>query len=205
MNITNLWSVPIAESMIDIDIDATLHSLKSFAFERNDEINCDYTENKYILNDELFSVVANELKNEYIAYAANVLGYLTSDPFYHMDIKTSWGIRMNPGDHASRHYHAYSLVSGILYLNVDSSNRVVFHTPKNNNSFMRLPINHWNTNNCYEYSMEPEPGKLVLFPSYIDHHTAKNMSNESLHCISFDVGVKGCVGKGTTGEIHIME
>jgi uncharacterized protein (TIGR02466 family) len=206
MNITNLWAVPIAESIIDIDIDRTLEYISNLPYETNDEIHCKYSIDKHLHKDTFLSDVVSKIKSMSDSYASDVLGYDTKSPDYSIDIKTMWGIRMEPHNFATRHYHALSLFSGILYLNVDAdgSNKIRFHTPRNNNGFVRIPCSHWNTFNCIEYSMIPEPGKLILFPSDIDHSTVANMANENLHSIVIDFSVKGVLGKGTTGELSFF-
>ena len=202
MNVTNLWSVPIYQSYIDLDIDGTLEYIKEQAFETDPLGISQYTVNKYVHKDDYMKDIVLKVKEQSKIYIDQVLGYDINND-YSIEIKTSWAARAKPGGYCNRHYHGMSLITGILYLSVDSinkSNKVLFHNPHNSNSYMRLPIAKWNEHNCLVYSVVPEPKKFVLFPSNIDHSTEENTTNENLYSIVFDFNVRGVLGKGSHSE-----
>lgn len=115
----------------------------------------DVTKNTAV--DDFFDRVTFIL-NEY----ANVLGQPE------LKLTNSWAHIQNEGSVIVDHTHPNSKVSGVLYLNTDKeSNNLVF---KNPNPYARLetPL----VSNEFNYSINTIPvenGRLVLFPSWLEH------------------------------------
>lgn len=84
------------------------------------------------------------------------------------------------------HTHYSSLISGVLYLQVDNnSSNITFN---NVNPFLEyLPKKHLTTYTYNKMSFEPTIGKLIVFPSWLPHgsDTELNKSDERI-IISFN-------------------
>ena len=95
-----------------------------------------------------------------------------------------------PNSYNMPHTHPNCLMSGVFYIKVpENSGNIVFTRPE----IESLELSHFNngTNitNPYtntSYSIKPQKGKLILFPSYLSHYVEQNKSNEDRISISFN-------------------
>jgi hypothetical protein len=91
-----------------------------------------------------------------------------------IDIKNCWTVVGKENSFHTPHFHNYGLVSGIstlLYLNVPESN--IENLPENN-LFLIMnsgPNNEFYNSNPKIISINPEVGKLLIFPDWIIHGT----------------------------------
>lgn len=202
MIVTGIFSTPIAETILDIDTKCVLEYVKSLPFENTDDGCCSYSSSKKIFNDHFFFDLKNQIKNCGDSYANQVLGFDTSLDFT-FDIKTSWIIKMEPGNFVNSHYHGQSIFTGIVYLSVDpnGSNKLELKRPPIKNSFFDFKTINWNIHNCKAYFIKPEVNKLVFFPSEIAHYAHPNKSGETLYCLAFDFVPRGIIAKNTPSEL----
>ncbi len=94
-------------------------------------------------------------------------------------IKEMWVNLLEPGGHQAMHNHANSFVSGIVYLTpVDASSRTVFMKSPGGTDFAfrndhaQMATGPYNAERWI--SPPPEPGDLLLFPSYLLHAVPPN-------------------------------
>jgi len=94
-------------------------------------------------------------------------------------IKEIWGNVLQPGGRQSVHNHANSFISGVLYLTEsDPSAQTVFirslggHDYVFSNVNARTELGPFNADKWI--APAPEPGDLVLFPSYLLHEVPPN-------------------------------
>jgi uncharacterized protein (TIGR02466 family) len=102
------------------------------------------------------------------------------------DIAGAWSVRLNRGGHHVDHVHPEGWLSSAFYVRTPRNESVGgegregwirFGEPGVPTS-PRLEAEHW---------IEPEPGMLVLFPSYIWHGTAPFFSDETRLTCAFDL------------------
>jgi hypothetical protein len=112
-----------------------------------------------------------------------------------LEITECWATRTDRFQRHHVHTHPNSIVSGILYLQGDETTTTNFYYPN---------IWAWTSpvlniikpeNDTLVYSIKPEPGKLVLFPSNIKHGTSSNTINLPRYTIAFNTFMKGSIGK----------
>ena len=94
-------------------------------------------------------------------------------------VKEMWVNVMAPGGHQAVHNHANSFISGIVYLTpIDSATRTVFVKSLGDSGFVfrndHVDSRHGPYSAEKWVSPQPEPGDLVLFPSYLLHEVPKN-------------------------------
>lgn len=202
MNITGIFSTPISETILDIDTKLVLEYVKALPFEKTNNGCCEYSSSKKIFNDPFFYDLKDQIKQHGDFYANQVLGINISTDFV-FDIKTSWSIKMKPGDFADSHYHAQSVFTGIFYLSVDSngSNKLEINRPPKKNPFFEFEYVNWNIHNCNAYHITPEVNKLILFPSEISHTAYVNESAETLYSLVFDFVPRGIIAKNSSSEL----
>ena len=108
-------------------------------------------------------------------------------------ITQSWFNKTVPNKHHHSHMHPNSIISAVLYVegpncptffyNRDSFNNFTFFDKINGNPFTANKVGVVN-----------EPGRLVLFPSYLHHEVDINKGNSDRYSISFNTFVKGDFG-----------
>lgn len=98
-----------------------------------------------------------------------------------------------PGERHHRHHHPNSFVSGVYYLEaVADSGSIVFHRP----GLLELePARLRGTPFTFDQWREaPQTGRLVLFPSRLEHSVDPNRSNRNRLSISFNTMFRGTIG-----------
>lgn len=97
------------------------------------------------------------------------------------DFAGAWSVRLNPGGHHLNHVHPESWLSSAFYVRTPQGEGregwIKFGEPGTPTS-PPLEAEHW---------IRPEPGMLVLFPSYMWHGTAPFSSDETRLTCAFDL------------------
>jgi uncharacterized protein (TIGR02466 family) len=189
-----LWATPIYENYIPVE-DNWVNFVKSEDYKRMASGNGDITKDYYIL--EKLPDLKKEIENHINLFVEKYLKVNKDVSFY---LTNSWIIQHHPNDHAQSHFHTNSLLSGVYYLDV----------PKNSGDirFLRMEQMHYvfpssfNINysentyqNCYDYPIDTTDGKILIFPSHINHGVWKNETNEKRYSLSFNVYARGKVGE----------
>ena len=94
-------------------------------------------------------------------------------------------------DYNVKHAHPHSNISGVYYVTVpEPKAKIWFHDPVHSRYMIELHHDDEKTKNMPEFwsnvHYEPVPGKLILFPSYLEHTVEQNLSNENRISISFN-------------------
>ena len=100
-------------------------------------------------------------------------------------LKEMWVNIMNTGGHQAQHNHANSFISGVVYLTpTHPGSQTVFMKSPGGTDFL-FKNDHQGTDPT-EYSADkwvspaPEPGDLVLFPSYLLHAVPPNQGERRI-------------------------
>jgi uncharacterized protein (TIGR02466 family) len=100
-------------------------------------------------------------------------------------IKEMWVNVLETGGYQTRHNHANSFVSGVIYLTTchPSSNTVFLKAPGGmdyvfNNANARSKLGPYNAGKWI--SPDPTPGDLLLFPSYLLHEVPVNAGSRRI-------------------------
>lgn len=110
--------------------------------------------------------------------------------FEGLRICTSWANCAQRGEKHQAHYHKNSLVSGIYYLTTEGHGNTIF---------TGLDLWHHNLfsvyNNLFERSEEtPKKGKLVVFPSLVEHEVCPHRDDDPRYTIAFNAFPFGKMG-----------
>ena len=85
----------------------------------------------------------------------------------HVEIQNVWSNIQHAGSRLKEHTHPDSIISGVLYLNVDETCKLYFHNP---NPYMFWVDKRKATFYNYGYHWIPvENCQLVLFPAWLKH------------------------------------
>ena len=122
-------------------------------------------------------------------YAYEVLQIKKSNKFY---ITQSWSNINQPGTGHHKHWHTNSLISGVFYI-IGEPCPIIFENA-NFGAFGRgnqVEYEEYNVYNTQNWWIENTQGKLVLFPSLLDHFVPENETETSRMSLSFNTWIEG--------------
>ena len=95
----------------------------------------------------------------------------------------SWITVQRPGEHVVVHNHINSDLSGVFYIKANKDSGILF---------LRNPLQQFNYTKLFKrpakpVQVEPVEGKIVLWPSFIDHGVEKNNTKEDRIAIAFNL------------------
>jgi oxalate decarboxylase/phosphoglucose isomerase-like protein (cupin superfamily) len=88
---------------------------------------------------------------------------------------------IEPGHGARWHWHPWGWLSGIFYLQTSVGGELVLHPPTQQVNIRQSWFN--------SYEILPEPGDLVIFPSYLGHEVLMHQGPGTRLCLPFDLYV----------------
>lgn len=126
--------------------------------------------------------------------AATIAGSLNIRADRKFSVETFW-ININP-KHAynALHDHPQSLLSGVYYVQVDDkSGKLRFRDPRAGKRMSPWPVaegkesdqRHWD-----RVSYKPVAGRLIMFPSWLEHDVEANLSENERISISFNMNLR---------------
>ena len=108
-----------------------------------------------------------------------------------VNIKNIWAIINEKNAWNQKHHHSNSDLSAAYYVSAhENCGNIVFYDPRpapvHNHPISKTA----NKLNATVNSIKPEPGMLVLFPSYLEHSVNPNLSNKKRIVISFNISLE---------------
>ena len=148
------------------------------------------SDNNYILNSSELKNLKQELDEIVKDYFKKVISIDEKASPY---ITQSWLNWTSENEFHHRHSHSNSIVSGVLYIDVDEKqDKINFFKNENCQIYIReKEPNIFNTNNV---SLVVKNGLIVLFPSYLDHAVDVKKGNNVRISLAFNTFVKGIIG-----------
>lgn len=191
MNVTNIFTSVVAHDYLDIDIE----QLKKFCYSEKRN-----TEGRVLSNyggwqSQDYSLNHPELQE--IASALNLrMNQLLPDLGFKnkYSVTNSW-ININGKNDFNRpHLHGASTLAAVFYVTAPpDSGRLVLRNPTQNHVFCidEKFVEEWNEINSFTWEIEPEIGKLVIFPAWIDHYTMPNLTDDDRISLAFNILIHG--------------
>ena len=106
-------------------------------------------------------------------------------------ISNMWAIINTKGSLNQKHHHSNSDISAAYYVEAhDNCGDIVFYDPRPARVYKHPIATESNDLNATVNSVKPEPGLLVLFPSYLEHSVKPNMSDKKRIVISFNLSLE---------------
>ena len=101
-----------------------------------------------------------------------------------------WSIINKKGTFNTSHNHPGSYLSAAYYVKAPNEcGDIHFFDPNEIKKFNSPPIENPTDLSTSGFSIKPEEGNLLLFPSYLYHDVGKNLSDEDRIVISFNVSI----------------
>jgi|TARA_R110000824_G_scaffold224266_1_gene411957 uncharacterized protein (TIGR02466 family) len=148
------------------------------------------SKDSYILNNKELDNLNKELLKKIKDYFNKVLSSTKDVEPY---ITQSWLNYTEKGQYHHKHAHPNSIISGIFYINADKKNdKVIFF--KNHYQQIKLNVINYNNWNSETWCFPVETGKVMLFPSSLNHMVETKKGTNTRISLSFNVFVKGNLG-----------
>ena len=186
MEVTSLFSIPIYDHQYDEDLgDLESECTKRSTLDSGQVLTNfgGWQSNNIFSDDDFFSEFILEIEKQANNFAKEI------EINQSLKLTNLW-ININGyKDFNLRHTHESSIISGVFYVKVpDKSSKITFYHPA-----FKLMMREWNINmkhNHYTssvWSITPQKGRLLLFPSWLEHEVSPNLSQESRISISFNI------------------
>ena len=137
---------------------------------------------------------AKRFVNVGMAATYEVLDFLRYK-FDDVQMTSFWFNVSRPGYSHRNHVHPNNILSGVYYLKTSPDcGDIVFDDPRPQANVLLPDAKEVTTFNSHSYSVTPEAGQLVMFPSWLAHRVAVNRSKSERISLSFNVMIRGEYG-----------
>lgn len=190
--ILELFPTPVYTTILPIEFSSVIPFLDNQDMNtQSDEVNYGRrSRDSYILSKPECVGLANFILERVKDFADNILLYDYDD----YKLSQSWISHKEPGQHHTMHTHPNSLISGVFYYGKVEENTpaIRFHKTLGSTNVSYISPNTkadkrsskfaWET-----FSINCEPGLLLLFPSYLNHSVPLN-ETKSVRCsLAFNI------------------
>jgi len=172
---TPLLIVPYEES-----IDKELAFLKTISY-REQQQNGNYrSDDSYLLRNEEFKNIKTFLSDSVNKFTENVM-----QSKQRLVITQCWANRNPKGSKHHEHVHPNSIVSGVMYFQINEKLPPI-QFAKANQDGMKLNPEKYNNVNSESFMLPCKTGELILFPSSLKHSVPINQGDEDRISVSFN-------------------
>ena len=106
-------------------------------------------------------------------------------------IEAMWAIINNKGSFNIQHNHPNAFLSSAYYVKYpEKSGNIKFYDPREQKNIRYPKIKKFGELSAPTIELTPKEGDLLIFPSYLYHSVAKNLSEEDRIIVSFNVDIK---------------
>ena len=130
-----------------------------------------------------FNIVSFEQElNLHIKRYLSQIGFVLH-PKMSYRIGASWMTLSRKGNYGHIHSHGASDISGVYYFKTNSNDGDLFFETPNKLLTSSFCFNHMHSRAYYK----PEPGKLLLFPGWLEHGVQTNTTDHERVSVSFNI------------------
>lgn len=105
-----------------------------------------------------------------------------------LEITGCWANISPPGSPHAIHLHPNNLLSGVYYVKAaPGANAIEFYDPRAQARVIAPKYSEGNLANSPQSSIELAPGRLIVFPAWLEHGVPINRSGQERMSISFDL------------------
>jgi uncharacterized protein (TIGR02466 family) len=146
--------------------------------------------NNFVLRDPALTSLRSFIEDSVSEYFKQ-----TANPKHNVNLRVtqSWCNYSEPGQYHHKHAHPNSYISGVFYLQTNPSDRIYFY--RSGWQQIKLPPAEWNAYNSESWWFEATTGKLILFPSSLEHMVPTVEGDVVRISLSFNTFPIGMVGE----------
>jgi uncharacterized protein (TIGR02466 family) len=189
MNISTVFTSFIACDYLDLDVE----NLKKFSLVEKEKYHGREISNYGGWQSCDYSIDHPELAQLGTVIKQKISDLLPKIGFNNNFTITNCWININEIGHFNiPHTHGFSTLAGVFYITAPSEGgKLILRNPVAAHDFCvnKKTVSDWNEFNSPTWEIEPEINKLVIWPSWIDHYTLPNTSNESRISLAFNISV----------------
>ena len=183
-----LFPTPLLIVPYEQPIDKELEYLKTISY-REQQQNGNYrSDDSYLLRNEEFKDIKNFLGEAVNKFTTNVL-----NSKQRLVITQCWANRNPKGSQHHEHVHPNSIVSGVMYFQINEKLPPISFT-KDRQDGMKLNPEKYNHMNSETFMLPCKPGELILFPSSLRHSVPTNHGEEDRISVSFNTFCIDAIG-----------
>lgn len=126
-------------------------------------------------------------------YKEHILHIKSENEIY---ITQSWANTARTDQFHPKHHHPNSIISGVIFVNGEEGDGLPPLRFHRSHDLVPLAFEHEEINDLNSECkwFIPIQGKLILFPSLVEHDVEKNTSNKDRTTLSFNTFVRGDIG-----------
>lgn len=110
-------------------------------------------------------------------------------------LQCCWATVAFQDDRIEMHQHPNSFITGAFYLDVDEeAEPILFTDPRPQNRVLDIGVDENLRINRKYHTINPKNGRLIIFPSWLEHKVGPNRSEVPRVSIAFNMTVHGDVG-----------
>lgn len=193
-NLYPLFATAIYKNKLDIVLtDLELSAIRELDSSKQ-VLGTQLSTNKFILEKPELRRIKEIVTAEIKEYFNNLMHYE-----FEIYITNSWCNIARHGEGQTLHNHANSIISGVLYLDVNTSQPSITFVNTVPPFLLNMRAMQYNTFNSLEFDIPVENGEIILFPSQCFHYVKSNPTNKDRISIAFNTFVKGDIGVETDG------
>lgn len=144
----------------------------------------------YVLDKKPFSKLKKYILKNLDNYFKKIIDPLENVKPY---ITQSWINYTKPNQYHHQHRHSNSIVSGVLYLDVDVNYDKIFFVNDTHDSIL-IQSKNFNIFNSKNWFFPVKTGELILFPSDTKHYVENKKGENTRISLSFNTFIKGKLG-----------
>ena len=183
-----LFPTPLLIVSYEQPIDKELAYLKTISYRKQQQNGNFRSDDSYLLRNEEFKDIKNFLGEAINKFTTNVL-----NTKQRLVITQCWANRNPKGSKHHEHVHPNSIVSGVMYFQINEKLPPISFT-KDRQDGMKLNPEKYNHMNSETFMLPCKPGELILFPSSLKHSVPINMSEEDRISVSFNTFCIDAIG-----------
>jgi len=141
-----------------------------------------YNENENFLEKYKPLLFLNELQKNLALYFED-LKFCPIKCNVDIIIKESWLTKLKKNEYHHQHLHPNSELSGVYYVKANCNHGNLSFTPPS----LALDASRVFAGRTNNVDYKPEVGKLILWPSLVEHHVVSNQTDEDRISLSFNI------------------
>lgn len=178
-----LFSKPVFKTYLDVN-DISLDKVK-WAQNYQNWI----SETQDVLNDPAYEKLLAGISAGVTEYFYGIMGARQDVEIY---ITESWFNKTESGQSHHRHWHPNSILSGVVYLQTEGdTGRIKFITSQFDT--IEYSIVEPSIYNSRSWSVIPEPGSMIIFPSNVEHMVEEYHGSIPRISLAFNTFIKGTI------------
>ena len=190
--INNLFPIPVLSAELGRDftkkeINFVKDTFNKCRKNQGNQISLDH----FILNNKELKNMKKFINNQCSYYLKNIICPANKDIELYVTI--SWLNYTLINGYHHPHTHQNSVVSGVFYFDVDETKDSITFVKNQYNQIEVAPLN-FNPWNSRTWWLPVKNGRLLMFPSNLNHMVPINKENKTRISLSFNTFIKGELG-----------